>query len=195
MVPYVSLSSRTLQGFVWGSWSLFFFLRRLIIKDVTLCVLAPASHWRLWRSNCNPHHGAGRLQCRGHLHPGQFKGHAQKHTDMLRLIWQSDSSYLQKLNVPSGLSVSTPEKRGWFISPLGSDGQFPVWMMGASILPAILVFILVFMESQITAYNFFCFIENLLSLMWACPSCWCWSAQDVTHKIDYWSDWQQLFVW
>uniref|UniRef100_A0A3Q3GRE6 Solute carrier family 4 member 2 n=1 Tax=Labrus bergylta TaxID=56723 RepID=A0A3Q3GRE6_9LABR len=56
-----------------------------------------------------------------------------------------------KLNVPSGFSVSSPEKRGWLISPLGSDGQFPVWMMAASILPAILVFILIFMESQITA--------------------------------------------
>uniref|UniRef100_A0A7N8Y681 Anion exchange protein n=1 Tax=Mastacembelus armatus TaxID=205130 RepID=A0A7N8Y681_9TELE len=55
------------------------------------------------------------------------------------------------LNVPTGFSVSSPEKRGWLISPLGSDGQFPVWMMGASILPAILVFILIFMESQITA--------------------------------------------
>lgn len=59
----------------------------------------------------------------------------------------------QKLNVPSGFSVSSPEKRGWLISPLGSDGQFPVWMMAASILPAILVFILIFMESQITAYK------------------------------------------
>lgn len=59
----------------------------------------------------------------------------------------------QKLSVPSGFSVSSPEKRGWLISPLGSDGQFPVWMMGASILPAVLVFILIFMESQITAYR------------------------------------------
>lgn len=49
--------------------------------------------------------------------------------------------------------MSSPEKRAWFISPLGSDGQFPVWMMAASILPAILVFILIFMESQITAYQ------------------------------------------
>lgn len=51
--------------------------------------------------------------------------------------------------------MSTPEKRGWLISPLGSDGQFPLWMMAASILPAILVFILIFMESQITAYDTF----------------------------------------
>ncbi|KAG7273883.1 hypothetical protein CRUP_025944 [Coryphaenoides rupestris] len=70
---------------------------------------------------------------------------------MVLVDWSIADAYTQKLNVPSGFSVSTPEKRDWFISPLGSDGQFPVWMMAASALPALLVFILVFMESQITA--------------------------------------------
>ncbi|XP_060940440.1 anion exchange protein 2a [Limanda limanda] len=70
---------------------------------------------------------------------------------MVLVDYSAEDTYTQKLNVPSGFSVSSPEKRGWMISPLGSDGQFPIWMMGASILPAILVFILIFMESQITA--------------------------------------------
>ncbi|XP_028282583.1 anion exchange protein 2a isoform X2 [Parambassis ranga] len=70
---------------------------------------------------------------------------------MVLVDYSVEDTYTQKLSVPSGFSVSSPEKRGWLISPLGSDGQFPVWMMGASILPAILVFILLFMESQITA--------------------------------------------
>ncbi|XP_054882243.1 anion exchange protein 2-like isoform X2 [Poeciliopsis prolifica] len=70
---------------------------------------------------------------------------------MVLVDYSVEDTYTQKLNVPSGFSVSSPEKRGWLISPMGSDGQFPVWMMGASILPAILVFILIFMESQITA--------------------------------------------
>uniref|UniRef100_A0AAQ5XCI2 Anion exchange protein n=1 Tax=Amphiprion ocellaris TaxID=80972 RepID=A0AAQ5XCI2_AMPOC len=70
---------------------------------------------------------------------------------MVLVDYSVEDTYTQKLSVPSGFSVSSPEKRGWLISPLGSDGQFPVWMMGASILPAILVFILIFMESQITA--------------------------------------------
>ncbi|XP_069367475.1 anion exchange protein 2a isoform X2 [Paralichthys olivaceus] len=70
---------------------------------------------------------------------------------MVLVDYSVEDTYTQKLNVPSGFSVSSPEKRGWMISPLGSDGQFPIWMMGASILPAILVFILIFMESQITA--------------------------------------------
>ncbi|XP_053739761.1 anion exchange protein 2a [Synchiropus splendidus] len=63
----------------------------------------------------------------------------------------SGDTYTQKLRVPSGLSVSTPEKRGWLVSPLGSERHFPPWMMFASFLPAVLVFILLFMESQITA--------------------------------------------
>ncbi|NWI08322.1 B3A2 protein, partial [Crypturellus soui] len=56
----------------------------------------------------------------------------------------------QKLSVPSGFSVTAPEKRGWVINPLGKNSDFPVWMMVASGLPAILVFILIFMETQIT---------------------------------------------
>lgn len=56
----------------------------------------------------------------------------------------------QKLSVPEGFSVTSPEKRGWIISPLGTDGEFPIWMMFACCLPALLVFILIFMETQIT---------------------------------------------
>ncbi|XP_062382111.1 anion exchange protein 2a [Sardina pilchardus] len=61
-----------------------------------------------------------------------------------------EDAHTQKLSVPSGFSVTSPEQRGWVIHPLGSDGQFPIWMMAASLLPAVLVFILVFMETQIT---------------------------------------------
>ncbi|XP_068196429.1 anion exchange protein 2a [Antennarius striatus] len=70
---------------------------------------------------------------------------------MVLVDYSVEDTYTQKLSVPSGFSVSSPEKRDWLISPLGSDGQFPIWMMAASILPALLVFILIFMESQITA--------------------------------------------
>ncbi|XP_063156705.1 band 3 anion transport protein [Candoia aspera] len=57
-------------------------------------------------------------------------------------------TYTQKLKVPKGLQVSNPEKRGWFIHPLGNG--FPIWMMFAAALPALLVFILIFLETQIT---------------------------------------------
>ncbi|XP_029980990.1 anion exchange protein 3-like [Sphaeramia orbicularis] len=60
-------------------------------------------------------------------------------------------TYTQKLNVPSGFSVTSPDKRGWFISPFGDKRPFPTWMMGASVVPALLVFILIFMETQITS--------------------------------------------
>lgn len=56
----------------------------------------------------------------------------------------------QKLSVPDGLKVSNSSARGWVIHPLGLYSHFPIWMMFASALPALLVFILIFLESQIT---------------------------------------------
>lgn len=61
-----------------------------------------------------------------------------------------EDTYTQKLSVPEGLSVSNPSARGWVIHPLGLYANFPIWMMFASALPALLVFILIFLESQIT---------------------------------------------
>ena len=58
---------------------------------------------------------------------------------------------VQKLTVPTGLSVTSPSKRTWFIPPLGSARPFPPWMMVAAAVPALLVLILIFMETQITA--------------------------------------------
>ncbi|XP_023573995.1 band 3 anion transport protein isoform X1 [Octodon degus] len=59
-------------------------------------------------------------------------------------------TYTQKLSVPDGLKVSNASARGWVIHPLGLYSHFPPWMMLASALPALLVFILIFLESQIT---------------------------------------------
>ncbi|XP_061562535.1 solute carrier family 4 member 1b (Diego blood group) isoform X1 [Phycodurus eques] len=59
-------------------------------------------------------------------------------------------TYTQKLVVPKGLMVSNPAKRGWLINPFGEHTPFPVWMMFACCIPALLVFILIFLESQIT---------------------------------------------
>uniref|UniRef100_A0A8C3VPJ3 Anion exchange protein n=1 Tax=Catharus ustulatus TaxID=91951 RepID=A0A8C3VPJ3_CATUS len=69
---------------------------------------------------------------------------------MVLVDYTITDTYTQKLNVPSGLSVTSPHKRGWFIHPMGSTGTFPLWMMFASAIPALLVFILIFMETQIT---------------------------------------------
>lgn len=62
-------------------------------------------------------------------------------------------TYTKKLKLPKGISVSRPQDRDWFISPMGLHpdvNPFPIWMMFACIVPALLVFILIFMESQIT---------------------------------------------
>ncbi|XP_059182588.1 anion exchange protein 2b isoform X1 [Centropristis striata] len=69
---------------------------------------------------------------------------------MVLVDYSINDTYTQKLSVPRGFSVTSPSKRGWVISPLGSDGEFPIWMMFACCLPALLVFILIFMETQIT---------------------------------------------
>uniref|UniRef100_K7FI15 Anion exchange protein n=1 Tax=Pelodiscus sinensis TaxID=13735 RepID=K7FI15_PELSI len=61
-----------------------------------------------------------------------------------------DTTFTQKLSVPEGLQVSNTTARGWFIHPLGEKGDFPIWMMFGAALPALLVFILIFLESQIT---------------------------------------------
>uniref|UniRef100_A0A4W4HAZ5 Anion exchange protein n=1 Tax=Electrophorus electricus TaxID=8005 RepID=A0A4W4HAZ5_ELEEL len=61
-----------------------------------------------------------------------------------------NDTYTQKLVVPQGLQVSNPAARGWLINPTGERKPFPVWMMIACVVPAFLVFILIFLESQIT---------------------------------------------
>ncbi|XP_074549092.1 anion exchange protein 2b isoform X2 [Halichoeres trimaculatus] len=69
---------------------------------------------------------------------------------MVLVDYSVDDTFTQKLSVPRGFSVTSPDKRGWFISPLGTDSPFPIWMMFGCCLPALLVFILIFMETQIT---------------------------------------------
>ncbi|XP_016398448.1 anion exchange protein 2-like isoform X2 [Sinocyclocheilus rhinocerous] len=69
---------------------------------------------------------------------------------MVLVDYSIQDTHSQKLSVPRGFSETSTDKRGWIVNPLGSDGQFPIWMMFASILPALLVFILIFMETQIT---------------------------------------------
>ncbi|XP_028557596.2 band 3 anion transport protein isoform X1 [Podarcis muralis] len=60
-----------------------------------------------------------------------------------------ETTYSQKLKVPKGLDTTHPA-RSWFVHPLGELGMFPWWMALASVVPALLVFILIFLESQIT---------------------------------------------
>ncbi|XP_019699364.2 band 3 anion transport protein isoform X2 [Harpegnathos saltator] len=55
----------------------------------------------------------------------------------------------EKLLVPEGLSPTIPD-RSWFVSPAGTEKPIPFWMAVACVVPALLVYILVFMETQIS---------------------------------------------
>ncbi|KAK2586570.1 hypothetical protein KPH14_011451 [Odynerus spinipes] len=55
----------------------------------------------------------------------------------------------EKLLVPKGLSPSVAG-RSWFVSPAGITQPIPLWMTLACAIPALLVYILVFMETQIS---------------------------------------------
>ncbi|XP_054012188.1 band 3 anion exchange protein isoform X5 [Hylaeus anthracinus] len=55
----------------------------------------------------------------------------------------------EKLLVPEGLSPTQPG-RSWLVSPVGLHKPIPLWMAMACIVPALLVYILVFMETQIS---------------------------------------------
>lgn len=54
--------------------------------------------------------------------------------------------YTDKLRVPVGISPSDPSRRGWQI-PLG---PVPMWLPFISLIPALLVYILIFMETHIS---------------------------------------------
>ncbi|XP_039286283.1 anion exchange protein 2 isoform X2 [Nilaparvata lugens] len=69
---------------------------------------------------------------------------------MVMLDYCVPSTYSEKLKVPEGLSPSDPAVRGWLIPPSGLLEPVQPWVMIAAIVPALLVYILVFMETHIT---------------------------------------------
>ena len=68
---------------------------------------------------------------------------------MVLLDFSIHDTFTQKLNVPTGLQVTSPEKRGWFIPPFGIETTLPAWAPFAAIVPAILLYLLLFMETHI----------------------------------------------
>ncbi|RZC41851.1 band 3 anion transport protein, partial [Asbolus verrucosus] len=68
---------------------------------------------------------------------------------MVFVDYMVPQTYTEKLNVPEGLSPSKSEERGWFIPPGGTNDSIPVWIMFAAGIPAMLVYILLFMETHI----------------------------------------------
>ncbi|XP_073975521.1 anion exchange protein Ae2 isoform X4 [Rhodnius prolixus] len=69
---------------------------------------------------------------------------------MVGLDYVTPGTYTEKLKVPEGLSPSAPEVRGWIIPPSGLVAPIQIWVAFASIIPALLVYILLFMETHIS---------------------------------------------
>ena len=66
---------------------------------------------------------------------------------MVLIDYSIKDTYTEKLNVPDGLQVTDATKRGWLINPL-PEGM-AAWAPFAAAVPAFLLFVLIFMETQI----------------------------------------------
>lgn len=71
---------------------------------------------------------------------------------MVAADYFNPTTYTEKLKVPEGLTPSDPAARGWFISPSGLKNPIEPWVPFIAIVPAILVYILMFMETHISEY-------------------------------------------
>nr|CAD7432442.1 unnamed protein product [Timema monikensis] len=79
---------------------------------------------------------------------------------MVMIDYLVPSVYTEKLKVPEGLSPSSPNERGWLIVPAISQA----WVPFAAIFPAMLVYILLFMETHICDWGGELFTSYLLEL-------------------------------
>merc|ERR1719431_1129706 len=69
---------------------------------------------------------------------------------MVLVDYGSGDTYTEKLNVPEGLQVTNAGQRGWLINPLGSeDDPLAVYAMFAAAIAALLLYLLLFMETHI----------------------------------------------
>ena len=68
---------------------------------------------------------------------------------MVILDFCVQETYTEKLKVPDGLQVTLPSERGWIINPLGQQVPLPFGMIFGAILPAILLYLLLFVETHI----------------------------------------------
>ena len=68
---------------------------------------------------------------------------------MVFLDYNATDTYTQKMKVPQGLQPSSPEDRDWIISPIGDKTTFSPWIAVGFVVPALLLFILIFMTTEI----------------------------------------------
>ena len=72
---------------------------------------------------------------------------------MVGVDYAFQDAFTEKLNVPDGLKVTLPDERGWLIPPMGRNGNImPIWVPFASCVPALLLYLLLFMETHICEY-------------------------------------------
>ena len=57
--------------------------------------------------------------------------------------------YTEKLRVPDGFQVTDSNLRGWIVKPMGQLQPLEPWMPVAAILPAIMLYMLLFVETHI----------------------------------------------
>ncbi|KAK5643033.1 hypothetical protein RI129_009200 [Pyrocoelia pectoralis] len=69
---------------------------------------------------------------------------------MAALDYIVPNTYTEKLTVPQGFTPSNPEVRGWIVNPKGMLQPIELWVAFAAGVPALLVYILLFMETHIT---------------------------------------------
>ncbi|XP_038047083.1 anion exchange protein 3-like isoform X11 [Patiria miniata] len=69
---------------------------------------------------------------------------------MVSLDYMIKDTYTQKLSITDGFIPTDPCKRGWMINPLGLNYALPVGAVFGAIVPAFLLFILLYMEILLT---------------------------------------------
>merc|ERR1712012_1410202 len=69
---------------------------------------------------------------------------------MVLVDWSAGDTFTEKLKVPEGIAVTDSTLRGWVIPATGTaEHPLPVWAMFAAAIPAILLYLLLFMETHI----------------------------------------------
>ena len=69
---------------------------------------------------------------------------------MVLVDWSANDTFTEKLTVPEGISVTNSTLRGWLIPPTGTaDNPLPAWAIFAAAIPALLLYLLLFMETHI----------------------------------------------
>ena len=69
---------------------------------------------------------------------------------MVTVDWLTEGVYTQKLSVPDGMSVTSPDRKTWLINPMGVAQTLSAGAIFGALVPAILVSILIFMEIEFT---------------------------------------------